>query len=97
MYGTVAHFRIKPGMEARMQADMKSYEQLKIPGYINTMVYKMDADSNDYYMVVMFQDKASYEKNAEDPAQDARYKEFLAYLDGEPEWHDGEVVYSQYG
>jgi len=59
-------------MESRLQEDMKSYEALKIPGYINTYVYQMDADSHEYYMVVIFQDKESYIKNAEDPAQDTR-------------------------
>jgi hypothetical protein len=93
MYGTVAHFRVKPGMEAKMQEDMRSYEGISVPGYIDTLVYKMDSDSNDYYMAVVFDSKESYTKNAADPAQDARYRKMLEYLDGEPEWHDGEIVY----
>ena len=93
MYGTVAHFRVKSGMEARMQEDMRSYEGISVPGYIDTLVYKMDSDSNEYYMAVVFDSKESYTKNAEDPAQDARYRKMLEYMDGEPEWHDGEIVY----
>jgi hypothetical protein len=93
MYGTIARFRIKPGMEQRLQEHMKSYESLNVPGFVNTLVYKMDANANEYFMAVVFQDKASYVKNAEDPAQDARYRQFIAFLDGEPEWHDGEIVY----
>jgi heme-degrading monooxygenase HmoA len=95
MYGTVARFRVKPGMEAQMQADMKSYESVNMPGYQETLVYKMDSDSNEYYMAVVFDSKESYVKNADDPAQDARYRKMLEYMDGEPEWHDGEIVYSQ--
>jgi hypothetical protein len=93
MYGTVARMRIKAGMEAAMQADMKSYEGLAIPGYVGTTVYKMDSDANEYYVAVVFEDRESYRRNADDPAQDARYQQMLAYIDGEPEWHDGEIVY----
>ena len=73
---------------------MKSYEALNIPGYIKTYVYRMDADPQEHYMAVVFDSKESYRKNADDPAQDARYREFLTFLEAEPEWHDGEIVYS---
>jgi hypothetical protein len=33
--------------------------------------------------------------NAESPEQDKRYREMLQWLEGEPEWHDGEIVYSR--
>ena len=95
MYGTVARFRVKPGMEERLQQHMKAYEQLDVPGFLNTMVYRMDSDSNEYYMAVVFDSKESYRRNADDPAQDARYREMLQFMDGEPEWHDGEIVYNQ--
>ncbi len=94
MYGTVARLRVKPGMEEAMQADMSSFESLNVPGFIGTWVYKMDNEPNVYYLVVGFQDKDSYVNNANDPAQDARYRTMLGYMDGEPEWHDGEVVYA---
>jgi quinol monooxygenase YgiN len=93
MYGTIARFRVKAGMADRMQADMRSYESLSIPGYVDTIVYQMDTDPNEYYLAVVFADKDAYEKNANDPAQDARYQEMMTYMDGEPEWHDGEIVY----
>jgi hypothetical protein len=93
MYGTIAQFRIKPGMEAELQANMKAYEALGIPGFVSSTVYKMDADSNEYYMAVAFESKELYFQNAQDPAQDARYREMLSFMEGEPEWHDGEIVY----
>jgi hypothetical protein len=80
-------------MESRVQDDLRSYEGLNISGYIGTTVYRMDANSNEYFMAVVFEDKETYFRNANDPRQDARYREFVAYLDGEPEWHDGEIVY----
>ncbi len=94
MYGTIARMRVKPGMMDKLQELNRGYADLKIPGYVDTRVYQMDADPNEIYLAVAFQDKDSYVKNAGDPAQDARYREMLALLDGEPEWHDGEIVYS---
>lgn len=94
MYGTVARMRLKPGSEARLAEMMKEYEGLNVPGYVSSTVYRMDDNPNEIYLTVVFDDRDSYRANAESPEQDARYREMLELLDGEPEWHDGEVVYS---
>lgn len=94
MYGTVARMRLKPGMEAKLKADMAQYERLKIPGFVSTMVYRMDADPSELYMAVAFKDKASYTANARDPKQDERFKRMREFLAGDPEWHDGEIIAS---
>ena len=52
MYGTVARMRVKPGMEAKLKEDMAQYDQLKIPGFVSTVVYRMDRDPNEIYMTV---------------------------------------------
>ncbi len=39
----------------------------------------------------MFEDRASYDKNADDPAQNEQYLEYRALMEDEPEWHDGEI------
>lgn len=54
----------------------------------------MDADETEFYIVVLFQDREAYRKNADDPAQDRRYREMRALLAEDPDWHDGEVVWS---
>lgn len=92
MYGTVAHFRVKPGMEARFGELLRAYEAVNIPGWIVTYVYRMDADKNDYYMSVVFESKEAYLKNAESPEQDARYHQLVVLLESAPEWHDGEII-----
>jgi heme-degrading monooxygenase HmoA len=94
MYGTVAKMRIKPGAEAKLIELTRSEDMTaSMPGYISTTVYKLDSDPNDFIMVVLFEDKESYTKNADSPEQDARYREFVQYLEGAPQWQDGEVVY----
>ncbi len=93
MYGTIARMRLKPDAEPQFRNLMKEYEGLSVPGYVRSTVYKMDGDSNEYYLAVAFEDRDSYRANAESPEQDERYRKMAALLEGEPEWHDGEIVY----
>lgn len=59
------------------------------------MLYRMDGDAHDCYLVVAFKDKESYHANARDPKQDERYQRMRAILVADPEWHDGEIVWSE--
>jgi quinol monooxygenase YgiN len=92
MYGTIARFRLKPGMENALMEQLRAFEGLKVPGFIMTYLYRMDSDPQEYYMVVLFQDRATYISNAESPGQDAYYRKMRALMESDPEWHDGEVV-----
>lgn len=92
MYGTVARMRLKPGMEDQLMAQLRQYDQLQVPGFVHTYIYRMDADPRDLYMAVIFESKAAYTANAQSPEQDTRYRQMLDTLEGPPEWHDGEIV-----
>jgi quinol monooxygenase YgiN len=94
MYGTVARMRTKPGMGAQLEALTAEYESLPVEGFVATHVYRLDTDPDDYYLVVMFEDRESYHRNASDPAQDERYQRMRAVLAEDPKWHDGEIVWS---
>ena len=95
MYGTIARMRVQPGKEAEFVAQGEQYKDLNIPGFIASATYKADAGGNEYWLAVVFESRELYRANAEDPAQDERFREMAALLDGEPEWHDGEVVARQ--
>ena len=94
MYGTIARMQMKPGAESRISEITSSYESMEIPGHISTHIYRMDENANEFYMVVVFRDQESYRRNAEDPAQHQRYLRMMDMLVAEPEWHDGEIVWS---
>ncbi len=94
MYGTVARMKVKPGMLEKLNELMGAEEMMGIPGVVSSTVYQMDADANELYLVVAFESKESYEKNANSPEQAKRYEEFVALLEGAPEWHDGEIVFN---
>lgn len=66
----------------------------KVPGYIGEVVYRLDANANEYCMAVIFRDKATYEANAENPETDRWFRQLRELLEADPEWHDGEIVYS---
>jgi quinol monooxygenase YgiN len=94
MYGTVAHLRVKPGMEERLIELFCAIEALKSPGLLAAYCYRMDADTNDYFLAVVFTSKELYFANAENPAVLAIDSEMFTLLESVPEWHDGEVIYT---
>lgn len=84
--------RLKPGMEGQFLAQVHAIEQLQLPGFVHTYIYRTDADPQELYMAVAFASKEAYTANANSPEQDARYRQMLEALEGAPEWHDGEIV-----
>jgi quinol monooxygenase YgiN len=92
MYGTVARFQVKPGSEEQLMQQSRNPEYQQIPGWVAQVVYRSDANPNEYYMAVVFESKEAYWANAQSPEQDARYRELRDLMSAEPEWHDGEVV-----
>ena len=92
MYGTIAKLRVKEGMEEDFLSQARAEDQLAIAGYLGSSIYRMNADPRELYVVVAFESKDAYVKNADSPDQDARYRRLLALLETEPEWHDGEII-----
>ena len=90
MYGTIARMKVKPGgLEAlkQMSEDMPAP-----PGAVTSYIYQMDADPNELYLVVVFESKEAYVANAQRPEQHAEYEKLRAWLQADPEWHDGEII-----
>jgi quinol monooxygenase YgiN len=97
MYGTIARLSINPGMEAELMALAEDFGQESAPGLRGQYVYRMDADPQVYYLVVMFASRDAYHANAQSPEQHQRYERYRAVLAAEPEWHDGEIIWSGSG
>jgi len=92
MYGTIAHFRIKPGTREEFIQAMNSFGEAIIPGWRADYYFQMENDSNDFYLVAIFQDKKTYEANADSPGQHERYLKFRSFLEEDPQWNDGFIV-----
>ncbi len=93
MYGTVARLRLKPGMEERFR-QFGQEAAGTIPGLVFQHVYRTDADPQAYFLVVGFASKEAYHANAGSAEQQGRYEQYRQLLEAEPEWHDGEIVFS---
>lgn len=94
MYGTVARMRALPGVGRRFEEIVAEYEALAVPGHLGTYVYRLDSGAEDYYLVVVFEDRESYVANANDPAQHQRYLRMRELLAEDPRWHDGEIAWA---
>ncbi len=92
MYGTIAHFRLKPGAKDEFVKAMDAMGDDILPGWMVDYYFQMDADENDYYLVAVFKDKETYRANADSPEQHERYLRFRSFLVADPEWHDGTIV-----
>lgn len=91
MYGTIAKLKAKKGSLEQI----RKMEMGRRPaGYIGSYMFQSDASQDELWLVAIFKDKATYIANAESPEQDQEFQNLMQYLTAEPEWHDGEVVFS---
>ena len=94
MYGTIARFTLKPGTAEDFGKVAAAQDVVAIPGYLGSIVYHSDSNPDECWLVVSFTDKEAYMKNAGSPEQNERYQKLVPFFAKEPEWHDGEIVYS---
>ena len=92
MYGTIARFRIKPGVKDEFIKAMDGFGGAFIDGWVADYYFQMDEDSDEFYLVAIFKDKETYMTNADSAEQHQRYLVFQSFLTDDPEWHDGFVV-----
>lgn len=97
MYGTIARMRIKPGKEAELLAELSPESYKEVPGYGGIDVYRMDSDPDEFWIAVAFESKKAYVANAESPEQAERFRRLRDLLVADPEWHDGEIVFTSEG
>ena len=91
MYGTCARMRVKAENVETLQKVMDEQMRVPVPGYVKSYVLS-ENDSDVRWLFVIFEDRASYDKNADDPAQNERYMAMRGLLEADPEWHDGMIV-----
>jgi quinol monooxygenase YgiN len=92
MFGTIARMKLKPGAYEKMQASMKDREAQDVKGFLFNTVYRSQTDPDEVWLVVGFEDEASYRANAEDPRTDEMAQQMQQMMAAPPEWHDGEIV-----
>lgn len=93
MYGTVARTRVKPENREKLREVFERQAYRTVPGFVSSFML-FENDSDVAWMFAVFEDRASYDRNAADPKQHERYLEYRALLEEEPDWHDGEIEQS---
>ena len=92
MYGTIACISARPGaLDA-----LKEMEQRRPAGFVASYIYQMDANPDELWMVVMFESREAYLANARSTEQNAEYRQARHYMESDPEWHDGVVVFDSH-
>lgn len=95
MFGTVAKMKFKPGMMKKfMEENIEDYDT---PDSGGVAVFAINTTNHPdvAYLVAISESEEAYRKNAGDPRTHERFMKMMEYLESEPEWHDGHVVYSK--
>jgi len=93
MFGTIARYRVKPGHVDQFMSQMGSFEGDPPKGWLYHTVFRSSNDPNELWMSVVFENEDVYKTNADSPEMNSQYREMLEHLEGEPEWHDGDVIH----
>jgi hypothetical protein len=93
VYGTVAKTREKQENREKLREVIGRQMEAPVAGYVSSYVL-WENDSDVGWLFAIFEDKGSYERNADEPAQHERYMEYRALMEDDPEWHDGEITSS---
>ena len=100
MYGSIFRMKPRPGQEASVVEEFERWERDRKPkakGAIAGLVMRPDRRPGELIGVAVFEDKASYQANADDPEQERWYFKLRELLEDDPEWEDGEYVAGEVG
>jgi quinol monooxygenase YgiN len=92
MYGTIAHFRVKPETRDEFIKTMDSFGDAPLLGWRADYHFQMDRDPDEFYLVAIFEDKETYIANADSAQQHEQYLKFRSFLVEDPKWNDGFIV-----
>jgi hypothetical protein len=90
MFGSVFKMQAKPGKKQELLALFQDTGERPAPGFV--AAYAFDTGGDELWGVAVFEDEATYRKNAASPEQDAEYRQMRELLAADPEWHDGVIA-----
>ena len=91
MFGTIGHARIKRGGQSQLEALTQEWLETirpQIPGEFIQLVGHADGQPDELVFVALAQDKATYQRMAELPEQDAWFRRMAEHLEGDVRWED---------
>ena len=95
MYGTIARWRLKAGVtDEQLNGVLDIMRNDRPASSVAVIVYRSATDPREIWVAGAFESREAYVANAATPEQNARFARIRALIDGEPEWHDGDVLYA---
>jgi quinol monooxygenase YgiN len=95
MYGTIAKMRVKPACREALVRFIEAMPNLP-DSYIGRVMYQMDDDPDVFYLAGVFDSKKGYFTHSDKPETHTLYLQLLELLENEPQWHDGEIVFTHW-
>lgn len=98
MYGSVFRLRPQDGRESDVVALMEEWNRSrgpKVRGARATYLLRSERRSGELIGIAVFDDHATYQKNAESPEQDAWYRRIREVLQDDPVWEDGTFLVAE--
>lgn len=92
MYGTIFKMKPKSGALQDVIAEFDRWKRERspdVPGFVAS--YALESASGEVISVAVFENEASYRRNADDPEQDKWYQRLRSLLEADPEWNDGVI------
>jgi quinol monooxygenase YgiN len=94
MYGTIARLKVRAGTQEQLKQTLAAMETRNVPGFVASYLYRTDEDPNVLMLAVLFTDRDAYTRNADSPDQDRQFQAMRGFLASDPEWYDGEIIWS---
>ncbi len=95
MYGTIARMRPKAGHEQQIAELMDQWNRErkpKVSGAVGSYLLRPDRNPDEVLLMAIFDSRETYRANADDPEQDAWYRQLRENLEADPSWEDGEIT-----
>jgi hypothetical protein len=89
-YGSIFRMIVRPGMKDQLKKLMTQQRSQRLAGVVSTHLF--DTGGDEIWGVAVFKNEKAYRDNANSPDQNARYQEFRALLEFDPEWHDANIM-----
>lgn len=90
MYGTVARLKIRE--DAIEEAKRLGGDDRQPDGGVAAYVLQSDDDPQEFFLIAVFEDEASYRANSQAPETQENFQRLAQLLAAEPQWHDGQYV-----
>lgn len=92
VFGTVARSRLKEGVTVEQLKALFGDAGDQPSGAVALLVFQAADDPREVWIASAFESRETYFKNADSPEQQSRFERMRGLLEGQPEWHDGNVL-----